>query len=46
MYSYIKGIITMILPGYIVVENNGIRYKINTPNPYSFKENEEYQRSK
>ena len=42
MYSYIKGIITMILPGYIVVENNGIGYKINTPNPYSFKENEEY----
>ena len=32
----------MILPGYIVVENNGIGYKINTPNPYSFKENEEY----
>lgn len=42
MYSYIKGIITMILPGYIVVENNGIGYEINTPNPYSFKENEEY----
>ena len=42
MYSYIKGVITEIMPGYIVLDNNGIGYKINTPNPYSFKENEEY----
>ena len=37
MYSYIKGIATEIMPGYIVVDNNNIGYKINTPNQYSFK---------
>lgn len=43
MYSYIKGIITEINPSYIVLENNGIGYKINTPNPYKFKEDSEYK---
>ena len=43
MYSYIKGIITMILPGYIVVENNGIGYKVFVPNPFFYKENEQYK---
>jgi holliday junction DNA helicase RuvA len=42
MYSYIKGIIIEINATYIVVDNNGIGYKIYTPNPYSFKENEVY----
>ena len=32
----------MILPSYIVVENNGIGYRIYTPNPYSYKEGSEY----
>ena len=36
MYNYIKGFITEISPKYITVENNGIGYKIITPNPYSF----------
>ena len=43
MYSYIKGVITEIMPGYIVLDNNGIGYKINTPNPYMFKEGSEYK---
>ena len=41
MYSYIKGIVTLIESNYIVLDNNGIGYLIYTPNPYSFKENEE-----
>lgn len=43
MYNYIKGIVTEIMPGYVVLENNNIGYKINTPNPYAFKENNEYK---
>lgn len=41
MYSYIKGIITIIEPSYVVVENNGIGYMIFVANPYSYKVNEE-----
>lgn len=41
MYSYIKGIVTLIESNYIVLENNKIGYLIYTPNPYSFNENEE-----
>ena len=41
MYSYIKGIVTLIESNYIVLDNNGIGYLIYTPNSYSFKENEE-----
>ncbi|XMB72440.1 Holliday junction branch migration protein RuvA [Mycoplasmatota bacterium WC30] len=36
MYNYIKGLITEVSPNYITVENNGVGYKIITPNPYSF----------
>lgn len=36
MYSFIKGKIVDIESNYIVVENNGIGYKIFTANPYSF----------
>lgn len=41
--NYIKGIVVLIDSNYIVVDNNGIGYEIYTPNPYSFKENEEYK---
>lgn len=41
MYSYIKGIVKEISSSYIVLDNNGIGYLIFTPNPYSFKEDEE-----
>ncbi len=43
MYSYIKGIVTEISSNYIVIDNNGIGYLIYTPNPFAFKENEEYK---
>lgn len=41
MYSYIKGIITIIETSYVVIENNGIGYLIYVSNPYSYKEKEE-----
>lgn len=39
MYDFISGKIESIYSTYIVLENNGIGYKIYTPNPYIFKEN-------
>ena len=41
MYSYILGKVTEIESTYITVETGGCGYLIYTPNPYSFKENEE-----
>ena len=43
MYSYISGIISEIEPSFIVVDNNGIGYKVFVPNPYYYKENEKYK---
>lgn len=40
MYSYIKGVITIIEPSYIVLENNGIGYLIYVSNPYSYRIND------
>lgn len=41
MYSYIIGKVVDISSNNITVDNNGIGYLINTPNPYAFKENED-----
>lgn len=38
MFDYFKGIITKTEPNYVVIECNGVGYKIFTPNPYKFKE--------
>lgn len=43
MYSYINGIITEIMPNYVVIDNNGIGYKIFVPNPFYYKENDNYK---
>ena len=43
MYSYILGKVVEVNSSYIVIDNNGIGYLIYTPNPYAFKENEEYK---
>lgn len=43
MYTYIKGIITEIYSGYVVLESNGIGYQIYTANPYFFKIDKEYK---
>ena len=39
--NYIKGIVVEIDSNYIVIDNNGMGYEVYTPNPYSFRENEE-----
>lgn len=36
MYEYIKGILTIITPAYVVVEANGVGYKILAANPFQF----------
>ena len=41
MFDYVKGKITKQLANYIVIDVNGVGYKVYTPNPYKFKENEE-----
>lgn len=38
MYDYLKGDITKQFANYIVVECNGVGYKVYTPNPYVFKD--------
>lgn len=43
MYSYIKGVITEIMPNYIVIDNNGIGFKIFVPNPFYYKESDNYK---
>ncbi len=42
MYTYIKGLIKEVESNYITLDNNGIGYKINTPNPYAFDMGLEY----
>ncbi len=41
MFDYLKGKITKQLANYIVIDVNGVGYKVYTPNPYKFKDNEE-----
>ena len=43
MYDYIIGKVTNVNSTYIVLECGGIGYVINTPNPYSFNEGNEYK---
>ena len=43
MYAYINGVITIVEPSYVVIDNNGIGYKVYVPNPYYYKENENYK---
>ncbi len=43
MYNYIIGKITEVDSNNVTIENNGIGYLINTPNPYAFKEGMEYK---
>lgn len=43
MYTYFKGIITEIESNNVTLEVNGIGYRIYVPNPFSYKENNEYK---
>ncbi len=40
MYDFIEGTIAVLESNYVVICNSGIGYKVFTPNPYVFKENE------
>ncbi|MFJ7665832.1 Holliday junction branch migration protein RuvA [Lysinibacillus sp. NPDC097195] len=37
MYDYLKGQIVRITPEYIVLEQHGIGWQLNTPNPFAFR---------
>jgi len=37
MYDYIKGNVTRVTPEYIVLENQGIGWRLFTPNPFAFR---------
>lgn len=41
MYEYIKGLVTKTVANYIVIDCNGVGYKIYTPSPYKFNEGSE-----
>jgi len=41
MLHYIKGIVSEINPGNIIIETNGLGYLIYVSNPYSYEENSE-----
>lgn len=43
MFEYINGKVIIIESGYIVIDNNGIGYKIFVGSPYSFNIDEEYK---
>lgn len=43
MYDYLKGQITRITPEYITVEQQGIGWRLFTPNPFAFRINNEEQ---
>lgn len=36
MYEYFEGIVTVITPSYIVVDVNGVGYKIYSPTPFAY----------
>lgn len=41
MYEYLKGIITTVTPGYIVIEVSGVGYKVQVANPYRYEETDQ-----
>ncbi len=38
MYEYLTGLVTVVAPQYIVVDVNGVGYKLLVANPYSYQE--------
>ena len=36
MFDYIKGVVSKTVANYVVIDCNGVGYKIFTPNPYKF----------
>lgn len=40
MYEYLTGLVTVVAPQYIVVDVNGVGYKLLVANPYRYQENQ------
>lgn len=40
MYEYLEGIISLIMPSYIVVDVGGVGYKVYSPTPFSYTQGE------
>lgn len=40
MYEYLEGIVSLIMPSYIVVDVGGVGYKVYSPTPFSYKQGE------
>ncbi|SUP61466.1 Holliday junction ATP-dependent DNA helicase RuvA [Weissella viridescens] len=38
MFEYLKGMVTAVMPSYIVVDVAGVGYRIITANPFAFTE--------
>lgn len=38
MYEYLTGLVTVVAPQYIVVDVNGVGYKLLVANPYRYQE--------
>ena len=43
MYEYLTGVISIVAPQYIVIDVNGVGYKLLVANPYRFKEDPQKQ---
>ncbi|TSO25928.1 Holliday junction branch migration protein RuvA [Lactobacillus sp. LL6] len=38
MYEYLEGVITLIMPNYIVIDVNGVGYKVYSPTPFAYEQ--------
>ncbi|WEV50611.1 Holliday junction branch migration protein RuvA [Lactobacillus sp. ESL0731] len=41
MYEYLNGIITKIMPNYVVLDVNGVGYKVFSPTPFAYHQDEQ-----
>jgi Holliday junction DNA helicase RuvA len=41
MYAFVKGVVTLVKPSYIVIESYGVGYLILSPTPYDYKVGDE-----
>ncbi len=37
MYAFVKGVVTLVKPSYIVIESYGVGYLVLSPTPYDYK---------
>ena len=41
MFEYLTGLITMVSPDFIVVDVNGVGYRVAVANPYAYQEDDQ-----